>query len=77
MDKMYSCLELNTEAYRLFSHAMNRPTAKDMCHQIEATVSHCFVVIAAERHAFSWHSCTFRVFLASSTVSLVIGGAKE
>ena len=33
---MYSCLELNLEEYILFGHAMNRPTAKCMCHQREA-----------------------------------------
>ena len=35
---MYSCLELNLEEYRLFRHAMNRLTAKHMCHQREAIV---------------------------------------
>ena len=28
LDKMYSGLELNVEEYRLFGHAINRPTAK-------------------------------------------------
>ena len=37
-DEVYSCLELNVEEYRLFGHAMDRPTAKYMCHRIEGIV---------------------------------------
>ena len=48
-DGMYSSLELNLEEYKLFGHAMNRPTAKYMCHQIEAIV----FGQRAKNHAFS------------------------
>ena len=46
---MYSCLELNLEEYILFGHAVNRPTAKYMCHQRDAMV----FGQRAEKHAFS------------------------
>ena len=48
-NEMYSCLELNLEEYRLFGHAMNRPTAKYMCHQREAIV----LGQRAKKHVFS------------------------
>jgi hypothetical protein len=46
---MYSCLELNLEEYISFGHAMNRPTAKYMCHQREAIV----FGQRAKKHVFS------------------------
>ena len=48
-DEIYSCLELNLEEYRLFGHAMNRPTAKYMCNQRETIV----FGQRAKKHVFS------------------------